>query len=109
MYTEDWRILTSVAAEAHNTAAVLCHETGAICEAHKHNVAVTASVCVSRLAEDDPFMILTPCGIRQERPAFWGGDVEVAVPNPEDPTKWQTKRLRDVQPHYWYKVFVEQT
>jgi cytidine deaminase len=66
-------------------------------------------VCVSRLAEDDPFMILTPCGIRQERPAFWGGDVEVAVPNPEDPTKWQTKRLRDVQPHYWYKAFVEQT
>ena len=108
MYTEDGQMRTSVALDTHNAAAVLCHETGAICEAHKHNVAVTATVCVSRLTENDPFLILTPCGICQERLALWGQDVEVAVPTPEDPTKWQAKRLHDIQPHYWYNVFVEQ-
>jgi cytidine deaminase len=104
MYTEDGRILTSVFAESPNDAAGLCHETGAICEAHKLGVAVTASVCVARYTENDPFVILTACGICQERLAFWGGDVEIAVPDPSDPTRWRAKRLREVQPYYWLNV-----
>ncbi len=65
MYTEDGRILTSVFAENSNVAAGLCHETGAICEAHKLDVVITASVCVSRETENDPFVIqetVTPVG-----------------------------------------------
>ena len=105
MYVEGGRVLTSVFAQSPNGAAGLCHETGAICEAHKLNLAVTASVCVSRETKRDPFVILTPCGICQERLAFWGSEVEVAIPDPEDPTKWESKRLHEAQPYYWRNVF----
>lgn len=101
MYVSDGRILTSVFVDAANAAASLCCETGAIAEAHKLNPAVVASVCVSRDSPHAPFVILTPCGICQERLAFWGGDVQVAVPAPGDPTRWLSKPLRDVQPYYW--------
>ncbi len=101
MYTADGDILTSVYVEAPNTAVELCHETGAICEAHRRNVAITASVCVSRESENERFIILSPCGVCQERLAYWGGDVSVAVPQPGDPTMWQAKTLRAVMPFYW--------
>ena len=54
MHVEDGRVLTSVFAESQNGAAGLCHETGTIYEAHKLNLAVIASVCVSRETERDP-------------------------------------------------------
>jgi len=53
-YTADGQILTSVCVETPNSVVNLCHETGAICEAHKLNVAVAASVCVSREDKDAP-------------------------------------------------------
>lgn len=101
MYTSTGRILTSVFAESPNQSACLCHETGAICEAHKLNEAVTASVCVDREGASSPFVILPPCGICCERLAFWGGDIELAVPLADDPTRWEMKKLKDVVPHYW--------
>ena len=84
-----------------NPSASLCHETGAICEAHKLQEPVTASVCVSREDGRSPFVILPPCGICCERLAFWGAEVEVAVPDPNDLSRWKVKRLREVIPHYW--------
>lgn len=107
MYTDDGRILTSVFVDAPNDSATLCCETGAIAEAHKLNVAIMASVCVSRDRQGSPFVILTPCGICQERLAFWGGDVQVGVPKDEDPARWESKPLREVQPHYWAKRFTD--
>lgn len=101
MYASDGRILSSVFVDAPNLAASRCCETGAIAEAHKLNLAVTASVCVSRERSNAPFLILTPCGICQERLAHWGGDVEVAVPHPDDSSRWLAKPLREVQPYYW--------
>lgn len=101
----DGQILTSVYVDAPNLGAELCMETGAICEAHKLGVPVAASLCISRETELEPFVILTPCGICQERLAFWGGDVRVAVPLPEDPTRWQFRLLREVQPYYWRNAF----
>lgn len=105
MYASDGRILTSVFVESPNAAASLCCEAGAIAEAHKLNLTVTASVCVARDKPDSPFVILTPCGICQERLAHWGGDVRVAVPHPGDPARWLSKPLREVQPHYWASVY----
>lgn len=105
MYTADGAILTSVYVETPNSGGELCMETGCICEAHKRGVAIMASICVSRKSEDEPFVILSPCGSCQERLAFWGGDVHVAVPHPGDPTSWQSKLLREVQPYYWRSVF----
>jgi cytidine deaminase len=108
-YTDDGRLLTSIGADSPNEGANLCYETGCICEAHKLGRAVTASVCVSREAETEPFLILTPCGICQERLAYWGLDVEVAVPRPDDPTDWQSKRLSEVQPFYWRNAIPSRT
>lgn len=85
-------------------AANLCHEAGAYCEANRRNLRVTASVCVSRSTPEDSFVILSPCGICQERLAAWGLDVEVAIPQRGDPTKWESKSLREVQPYYWGNV-----
>lgn len=104
MYASDGRILTSVFLDAPNMAASLCCETGAIAEAHKLKPAIVASVCVARNDPDDPFVILSPCGICQERLAHWGGDVQVAVPDPHDFTHWLSKPLREVQPYYWAKI-----
>lgn len=106
MYTNTGRILTSVLAESPNQSASLCHETGAICEAHKLNEVVTASVCVDREDGASPFVILPPCGICCERLAFWGGDIELAVPVSGNPTWWEMKRLKDVVPHYWGRKWV---
>ncbi|WP_199290282.1 cytidine deaminase [Leptolyngbya sp. FACHB-36] len=105
MYTETGRILTSVYVDAPNAAACLCHETGAICEAHRLNERICASVCVSREQDNEPYVILTPCGICQERLAYWGLDVEVAVPDKTNPTTFQSLQLRHVQPHYWHQVY----
>lgn len=67
MYTEDGKVLTSVAPEVINASTELCIETGAILEAHKLHTKVTHSVCVARESENDEFQVLTPCGVCQER------------------------------------------
>lgn len=105
MYTADGDILTSVLFEPEWGGGGLCAETGAICEAEKLNKRITASVCVSRLSGTGPIVILTPCGICQERLFHWGENVEVAVPNPADPTRWLVKTLKEVQPYYWVNAF----
>ena len=105
MYTEDGSILTGVFFQPEWGGGGLCAETGAICEAEKRNQKVTASVCVSRLSGSHPIVILTPCGICQERLFHWGDQVEVAVPDPADPTRWMGKTLREIQPYYWVNVF----
>lgn len=105
MYTASGKILTSTYAESPNEGAGLCHETGAICEAHKLGERLTATVCVTR-AEDGSFHILAPCGICQERLWFWGVDVAAAVPVEGQPQRWQTRTLDQLQPHYWRKPYL---
>lgn len=109
MYTEEGKILTSVFFEPEWGSAMLCAETGAICEAEKLGKRIVASVCVSRLTGDSPIVILTPCGICQERLFHWGEDVEVAVPISGDATKWEIKTLKEIQPYYWVNAFKEQS
>ena len=99
--TETGAVVTSVCFDAPNTAASLCHETGAFCEANRLGARVVASVCVSRSAVGRPFLVLAPCGICQERLALWGSEVEVGVAVLGKPGEWQSKRLADVQPHSW--------
>jgi cytidine deaminase len=99
--TKTGRIITSVSFDAPNEAVNLCHEAGAFCEANRLGEAVVATVCVSRSSPERPFLILPPCGVCQERLALWGPEVEVAVSVPGKPGAWQSKRLREVNPHYW--------
>ena len=106
MYTESGKILTSTYAESPNAGTGLCNETGSICEAHKLGEKVTASVCVGRNPEGG-FSIISPCGVCQERLWFWGEEVEVAVPNLEDTSKWESKTLAEVSPYYWNGPYKE--
>jgi cytidine deaminase len=106
---DDGSILTSMAPRAVNPAVELCHETGALCEAFRLDRTVVASVCVIRSDQLGAFWILTPCGVCQERLFAHGPAVAVAVPEPEDPRRWQSLRLDEVQPPWWGRVFPDET
>jgi cytidine deaminase len=67
--------LTSVAPEVKNDVLSLCMEVGAYLEANKLNEAVTHSLCIYRENESGEYLILSPCGMCQERLVHWGGDV----------------------------------
>lgn len=105
VYLEDGSIITSVCFDSPNEATNLCHETGAYCEAYRRNLKVIASVCVVRENSRSQYIILTPCGVCQERLATWGMSVEVAVPVEKNPTQWLSVPLSKVQPFYWKKPF----
>ncbi|WP_282692176.1 cytidine deaminase [Streptomyces sp. CC208A] len=102
---DDGRILTSVGLDNIHGSVALCQETGAYCQAYTLDRRVTASVCVFRDPGDGRYVILPPCGVCQERLALWGPDVEVGVPDPEDPTRWLSRRLVEVNPYYWATHF----
>ncbi|SFK33660.1 cytidine deaminase [Halobacillus dabanensis] len=101
MHTSDGHILTSVAPEVINASTELCIETGAILEAHKLNTRITYSICVVREDENDPFKILSPCGVCQERLFYWGGDVKVGISSLHGDGSLIFKTLDEVQPYHW--------
>ncbi|RFU62226.1 cytidine deaminase [Bacillus sp. V59.32b] len=103
MYTEDGKILTSVAPEVINASTELCIETGAILEAHKLNTKITHSVCVVRDDENAEFKVLTPCGVCQERLLYWGPDLKAAISNPDESLVYKT--LKEIQPFHWSKAY----
>lgn len=103
MYTEDEQFLISVALESFNAGACLCMETGAMCEAQKYNLKITHSLCLSRDNENESPIILSACGICQERLRYWGEDVKVAISNPENKIIFKT--LKELDPCYWGDAF----
>lgn len=107
MRLDDGATLTSTAPQVCNPAVETCHETGALCEAYKLERAVVASVCVTSSNQNGDFWILAPCGVCQERLFSHGPTVAVGVPEPEDPRRWRSLRLDEVQPHWWSKVFAD--
>ena len=103
MYTSSGNMLISTAPEAFNDGVSLCHETGCLCEAYRLNESVTATACLVR-ESPERFILLSPCGVCQERLFLYGPNVSVAVPADDDPTRWQAKRLSELQPFYWRKA-----
>ena len=103
MYTESGHILTSVAPEVINASTELCMETGAILEAHKLNTKITHSICIAREDENASFVILTPCGVCQERLFYWGEGVKAAITNSNNEIEF--KALKELQPYHWYKAY----
>lgn len=100
--TETGKILVSVAPDTKNDGLSLCMEVGAYLEAHKLNESVTHSLCICRENENSEYLILTPCGICQERLVHWGGDVLAAITNPENQIIF--KSLKELQPYHWSQV-----
>lgn len=103
-YTEDGQILTGVSTDSHHNQVGLCAENGPICEAQKNRKKIVASICLSMEDSGKEVVILSPCGICQERLFWFGNNVQVAVPKKDDSTIWESLSLKDVQPHWWYSV-----
>ncbi|MFM2643221.1 cytidine deaminase [Vibrio chagasii] len=100
--TETGKILTSIAPDTKNDALSLCMEVGAFLEAHKLNEKVTHSLCICREDESNEFLVLSPCGVCQERLVHWGGDVKAAISTKEN--KLVFKTIRELMPHHWSLV-----
>ena len=100
--TETGKILTSIAPDTKNDALSLCIEVGAFLEAHKLNEKVTHSLCICREDESTEFLVLSPCGVCQERLVHWGGDVKAAISTKEN--KLVFKTIRELMPHHWSLV-----
>ena len=103
IHTKEDHYFSSVAIETANSAASLCIEVGAMCEAHKYNEKVTHCLCIIREDESSPFQVLTPCGICQERLKYWGDDVRVAVTTQEN--KLLFVELHELQPYHWTNAY----
>ena len=104
LYTLEGDILIGVRFNLKYGPGRLCAETEPILYAYRHNKTVTASVCLYRDPLDGRYLVLSPCGMCQERLIHWGKDVEVAVPAAADPARWQAKTLHELVPHYWQDV-----
>jgi cytidine deaminase len=97
--TEDDIYFTSIWLDNINESVSICIETGAMCEAHKHDKRVTHSLCVVREDEHSKYEILSPCGVCQERLRFWGDKVMVGVTTPDNSLKFV--QLSELQPYHW--------
>jgi len=97
--TEDDNYFTSIWLDNINESVSICIETGAMCEAYKHDSRVTHSLCVVRDEESGGYIILSPCGICQERLRFWGSNVMVGVTTPDRSLKFVP--LSELQPYHW--------
>jgi len=99
---DDGTILTSVAPEVENDALSLCMEVGALLEANKLSKTVTHSLCICREDETSELVILSPCGICQERLMTWGRDVRVAITSASNTLQFPP--LNQLTPHHWSQV-----
>ncbi len=105
IYTESGKLIISTAPDTLNDSVSLCHETGAYCEAYKLNEKVVASVCVHQ-GKDGKNIVLSPCGVCQERLFFYGEDVEVGIPNLDGPAIFKSIKLKEVQPYHWRNILM---
>ena len=103
VHTENDYYFSSVAIETANSAASLCIEVGAMCEAHKYNEKVTHCLCIVRENENSDYTVLSPCGICQERLRYWGEDVQVGVTTQKGDLLFV--ELRELQPYHWTKAY----
>lgn len=100
--TKSGKVLTSVAPDTKNDGLSLCMEVGAYLEAHKLDEAVTHSLCICREDKNSDYLILSPCGICQERLVHWGGGVKAAVSSQGNELVF--KEIRELMPHHWSLV-----
>jgi len=98
--TEDDSYFTSIWLDVLNDSVSICIETGAMCEAYKHDSRVTHCLCVQRDDENNAYEIVSPCGVCQERLWFWG-NVMVGITSPENILRFAP--LSELQPHHWLK------
>jgi len=101
---DDGSILTGTSPDFPNPSTTVCHETEPYCAAFRLNQTIRASVCLHRTL-GDRYLVLSPCGVCQERLAMHGEDTLVGVPEGRDATEVQWLRLETLMPHYWVSAF----
>ncbi len=105
MYTEVGEVLTGIVFDPEWGGGGLCAEAEPLLAAHRLGKRISAVATVGRLEANDPIVILSPCGICQERLYHWGLDVEIAVPDKQDGSLWMMRTLGQIQPHHWVGVY----
>lgn len=105
--TKSGLILTGVWCDARVDSAALCAETGPICQAHALEDPITSSICIARDFTGGGYRVLPACGVCQERLAFWGLDVLIAVPGRKYGGICDFLTLRELRPYYWDEVRIE--
>lgn len=105
IYTEDGEVLKGIVFDPEWGGGGLCAEAEPLLAAHRLGKRVSAVATVGRLGPNDPIVILSPCGICQERLYHWGLEVEIAVPDEQDGSRWMMRTLRQIQPHHWVEVY----
>jgi cytidine deaminase len=107
MLLDDGTILTGTSPDVVNPSVDLCHETEPYCAAFRLGRSIVASVCLLR-EPGGRTMVLSPCGVCRERLAMHGPNVQVAVAHPDDPELVVWKRLKEIFPDYWMRVFPDE-
>lgn len=102
--TKSGRVLTGVWCDARVDSATLCAETGPICQAHAMDDPIAASICIARDFTGVLYRVLPACGVCQERLAFWGLDVLIAIPGTKYGGICDFLPLRELRPYYWDEV-----
>lgn len=91
--------LVGVWIDAMVDSACLCAETGPICESHRMQDPIVASICVRWVKSSTP-LVLPACGVCQERLAVFGTDVVVGVGRTSGVTEYMT--LEELRPFPWW-------
>jgi len=100
----DGSILTGTSPDFPNPSTTVCHETEPYLAAFRLGQPIVASVCLHKNIEGQ-FLVLSPCGICQERLVMHGTGTLVGVPNTEDFTRVQWVPLESIMPRHWLSVF----
>jgi len=98
-------ILTYCAPETKSNIVSIYMEVGVILAAHRTKKKVTHCISVAKKDNQSEFIIMSPSGICQERLAFWGGDVKVAISNPTN--KLNFKTIKELMPNKWFEAVGE--
>ena len=87
--------------DASVDAAALCAEAGPICRAHEEGRRIIAVVSIGWDAENKTATVLPSCGVCQERLAYFGLDVWIAVAGDMQSGSCDYRTLRSLRPNYW--------
>lgn len=101
---EDGEILTSISPEFENASSNVCMELGSYLQAAALDKKITHTLCLARESEHEKLVVLTPCGICQERLSFWGNTVECGVELLQNHAVHYVP-LSDLQPYHWSRVY----
>lgn len=80
----DGSILTGTSPDFPNPSTTVCHETEPYLAAFRLNQPILASLCLHR-TDNDRFLVLSPCGICQERLMLHGPAPSWAFQKPTTP------------------------